>query len=230
MLNMSNRIAINSQGGFLGTRYFTTLDGAADYYTIPQIDIVNSTDDFTISFKHAISSSTTGDLCIISDDADNTWIRIDATNNEIDTKINGSFRSAVATGLTLDGKLHEIELVYTWSGGELTLVIIEDGVQIDSDASTPTGDFFFSALGRRAAVSGNYFNGVISDVKITDGTGLIRDYKIDEDLSATSTIIDSGSDGSNGTAVSITSSELFTLVGCSWVGSTKTIVIAGCTP
>ena len=46
----------------------------------------------------------------------------------------------------------------------------------------------------------------------------IRYYKLDEDFSATSTAIDSGSDGSHGTAVNITESEEFCLDGCYWLG------------
>jgi len=126
--------------------------------------------------------------------------------------------------LTLDSKLRTISL--RLEGNDFTLT--QDGVDLETvtDATAAAGSLVLTTIANRNNL--NYFNGVISDVKITDGTDLIRSYAIDEDLSATSTIIDNGSDGSNGTAISITESDDFCLDGCSWINGTQTIIISGC--
>ena len=209
--------AVGNQKDFfefiLGIRYFTTLDGTADYYTIPTVTL---TGDFEIEFDFSLTDLT-GNQCLISDGVvgDAVWVRIDATNGGIDFKYGGTVYTNDGQ-FTADSKLHtfKIEKVST------TITIYYDGVVVNTQTSGGFSvDFITAFLGSRGGVTKNFFNGVISDVKITDGTDLIRYYKIDEDLSATSTIIDSGSDGSNGTAVSITSSELFTLEGADWIGA-----------
>lgn len=218
MLRMNNRIALGSNlgksiGNGTTNRYFTTLDGVADYYTIPTVTL---TGDFEIEFDFSLTDLT-GNQCLISDGVigDAVWVRIDATNGGIDFKYGGTVYTNDGQ-FTADSKLHtlKIEKVST------TITIYYDGVVVNTQTSGGFSvDFITAFLGSRGGATKNFFNGVISEVKITDGTDLIRYYKIDEDLSATSTIIDSGSDGSNGTAVSITSSELFTLEGADWIGS-----------
>ena len=184
-------------------RYFTTLDGTADYYNVPQIAFSG---DFEIEFNYS-ATSPLGAILGHSTNIDFIYF-VDVNTVRFDI-------NSIITDFTLstpmdDGKLRNYKFVRI-SGN---IECFQDGVSCGVLANG--GDFEFDDIGRWTSV---YSTGVISDVKITDGTDLIRYYKLDEDLSATSTIIDSGSDGSNGTAVSITSSELFTLVGNDWEGS-----------
>ena len=190
----------------LGIRYFTTLDGAADYYTIPTVTL---TGDFEIECQFSLTDLT-GDMVLFGDGATGfDYLRIDPVNGGLDIRYNNGFTSNDGQ-FTADNKLHTASLKRV--GG--TVFAYYDGVQVNT--RTVSTSFTVEMLGSRL---NNYLNGVISEVKITDGTDLIRYYKIDEDLSTTSTIIDSGSDGSNGTAVSISSSELFTLEGADWIGA-----------
>ena len=110
-----------------------------------------------------------------------------------------------------------------------TIEVFIDGISIGTE--TDSGTMTLNQIGL-ISVSNSFFDGVISDVKILDHTVStsipIRCYKIDEDLSITSTIIDTGMDGSNGTAISITESDEFCLSGCSWIGDSQTIIIADC--
>jgi len=219
MLRMNNRIALGSNlgksiGNGTNNRYFTTLDGTADYYTIPTVTLSNT---FTFECEFALTSLT-GDHAIISNSALNEYVRIDATNGGVDMQLKSQFRSNSGK-FTADGKKHRLKLISTEIGGNQQVEIYYDEVLIDTYLFNILGNTVWDGIGVRRNGLTNYFSGIISDVKITDGTDLIRYYKIDEDLSGTSTIIDSGSDGSNGTAVSITSSELFTLEGADWIGA-----------
>ena len=205
----------------LGIRNFTTLQSASSqYYTIPAVSL---TGDFVIELEAVLGNTDSFDTFMSSGSTANRYRLTTGGASEIRMD---SYTVSFANPLTLDGKLRTIKL--TRVGNDFSLYQDEVLIQTVTDVTGGSKTAMFTRVANENNT--NYFNGVLANVKITDGTDLIRYYKIDEDLSATSTIIDSGSDGSNGTAVSITSSEKFTLEGCSWVGSTKTIVIAGCTP
>ena len=186
----------------LGIRNFTTLDGTADYYTIPTVLL---TTDFQIEFDF---STTVGGTIVGQSSVNFMRVNNDTT---FDMRIGDATISTFTTSGLLNGKLNNIKVIRISGTVEVFHNNLSIGTATDSD------NFTIENIGRYPSTS--YFNGVISEVKITDGTDLIRYYKIDEDLSTTSTIIDSGSDGSNGTAVSITSSELFTLEGADWIGA-----------
>ena len=194
-------------------RYFTTLDGVADYYTIPTVTL---TGDFKVALDFSdnnIASSFSGNL--FGDASLTSYIRIAPNVGQIHVFQNGVSSYSSAGVFTADSKLNTWELERV---GQIFTVYINDVSFFTFDGGA-VGNFTIDIMGKRSA---SYLSGVISEVKIYDNsvsTDLIRYYKIDEDLSATSTIIDSGSDGSNGTAISISSSELFTLVGNDWEGS-----------
>ena len=210
MLRMNNRIALGSNlgksiGNGTTNRYFSTLDGAADYYTIPTVTL---TGDFELSFY---TDSKSVNKMLLSGGTGTSGLELFLANDNIQLYYEG-VSVKTFTGYVNDGKLNLNEFIRVSN----TLSYYVNGVFIDSYVLV--GNVKIDTIGARTG-GGLKLDGVISDVKITDGTDLIRYYKIDEDLSATSTIIDSGSDGSNGTAVSITSSELFTLEGADWIGA-----------
>ena len=180
----------------------------SDWFTVPTITL-------TSSFILEAQLSTTSALAqyvLGNNTDDNGYVRVNATTGVIAVNFN-STKTIVGTVDVTDGKLHTVKVINTLGSVELFI----DGVS-DGTVTGLVGNNTFDRIGDNHTASTS-FNGVISDVKITDGTDLIRYYKIDEDLSTTSTIIDSGSDGSNGTAISITSSELFTLEGADWIGA-----------
>jgi hypothetical protein len=203
--------AVGNQKDFfefiLGIRYFTTLQSASSqYYTIPTVSL---TADFEIELNFSTTSTNT--IAFLGNTANNDFL-VSLNGTSLRYDLDGSTVQSIPATFN-DGKFHNLRVKRV--GGVNTIYL--DNVLIGTIALpvvTWTIDFIGTRIG-----GVQLFDGVISDVKITDGTDLIRYYKIDEDLSATSTIIDSGSDGSNGTAISITSSELFTLEGADWIGA-----------
>jgi len=213
---MNNRIALGSNlgksiGNGTTNRYFTTLDGTADYYTIPTVTL---TGDFEIEFEFTTIQTSFKYILGVTSGYLN-YFAYRGSTNAFEFKLDsGTLQTFTITGALNDGKLNKGILKRV--GGVTTLT--SNGVVYSEDAlETNSGTYVFDYIGTNVIEA--LWNGTLSDVKITDGTDLIRYYKIDEDLSATSTIIDSGSDGSNGTAISITSSELFTLEGADWIGA-----------
>lgn len=186
-------------------RYFTTLDGASDYYTIPTFELSG---DFILEANISTTDTASNKMVLGNSDTGINYMGI--VSNAFYLRLDETIINHPAN--LEDGKFHNMKCVRASGSIEFFVDNISIGVTANTDTIT---------LDRIGAynVDNLKFNGVISDVKITDGTDLIRYYKIDEDLSATSTIIDSGSDGSNGAAVSITSSELFTLEGADWEAS-----------
>jgi len=83
--------------------------------------------------------------------------------------------------------------------------------QTDLDPVTPE----ISRIGAldQSGTPTRFFNGIIANLKITDGTTLTHDLAFDEDFATTSIAVNIGSIGAagNATAVNITDSELFTL-------------------
>jgi len=173
-------------------RFYSTLNGTDQYYTIPTVTL---TGDFDISCD--VSTTDTGNQIVLGgvDDTD----KFGFLSNVITIIINGTvFQKA---GGEQDGKLNSIRV--TRISGAILFYI--NGVSLGTVGGNETGDFTIDYIGKQ--LTGFFFDGIISDVKITDAGALIRSYAIDEDLSTTSTIIDTGSDVSNGTAVNITESE-----------------------
>jgi len=192
------------------SRYFTTLDGSADYFTIPTVTL---TGDFSIEVDISTTYTTAAQYIIGNNTDDNMYVRVDATTGVIAVNCN-STKTIVGTVDISDGKLHTIKL--TNVSGTATLYI--DDVS-DGTVASLSGNNVIDRIGDNHTAS-TFFNGVIANVKITDAGTLIRDYKVNEDWNGTTTLIDYGSDGSDGTAVSITSAnaEQFTLIGADWVG------------
>ena len=196
-------------------RYFTTLDGTSDYYTIPTVTL---TGDFVINVKFLTSAN--GKMILGKSDNNNGWLYL-LTSTSLRFKTNlATNRDFTGIPAMDDGKLHSVKVIRTGTSIELFVDGISYGTQTDN------GDYIFNEIGHYNG--GAFFDGVTSDVLIYDRTVSttipIRDYRINEDLSATSTIIDYGSDGSNGTAVSITSSDEFCLNGINWVSVNEMVV------
>lgn len=197
----------------LGIRYFTTLDGLADYYTIPTVTL---TGDFEIEFKVVLNNAS--DFAIFLGNTTNSSYRFRLTTLGNVSIASNTGTVTFTSPLTLDGKLRTIKVSLV--GNDFKLY--QDNVLLDTvtDGTTAGGQIVWTSIGVQNGL--NHFNGLISEVKIYDNsvtTDLIRYYKIDENLALGTTIVDSGSDGSNGTAISISSSELFTLEGNDWLGS-----------
>ena len=193
------------------SRNFTTLDASGSkHYTMPVYTMAVGD---IVSFTFLAPTSTTSVEYLF--DSDTASLRANCLLN-----IGGSFAvngfestmlldgNSVSTGSTypIDGKLHTLELT--------------------SNTVNEIG-----RVGSRYS-GANTYNGVIFDFKIKRGSDLKRFYKLDETWIGPSTVaVDSGSDGSNGTAVNITppDSENFNFDGSvspnTWTNDAETRVI-----
>ena len=153
-----------------GGRYFTTLSTAGSkYYTIPTKALAG---DFDISITFA--SSTLSTMVLINEGGGGgDFIQIPSSNNGISIRFGGVSRNYVVT-TPLDGKLHTVRIVNVATSCELFF----DGVSAGSQA-IGAAPYNLLNIGRLDSGS-QYFDGVISDVKITDAGVLDRYYKIDE--------------------------------------------------
>ncbi len=178
-------------------RFFTTLASASSqHFNIPTVTL---TGDFEITFLQ--QSTFAGSFKTVLGNSGDISMRVtvDAVD-EVTVKIADVNVSTSGANLA-DGKIHSI-IVKRTSG---TTTITVDGVALGSGAQASS--FVINQIGVAASI--NRYDGVIANLSIKDAGTLIRSYAINEDLSTTSTIVDSIS-GQDGTAVNITASELFT--------------------
>jgi len=206
MLNNIIGNSINSNRGG-STRYFTTLDGTADYFTIPTVTLSG---DFEINLKFSTTATPSFQMLLGGNGSNYMAVR----NGNFTLRLGGGTVHVFTDATVNNGQFHNVVI----SRVGTTLNVTNNGNDLGD--VTDSNTFVGAEIG--AYAGGVFpFDGVIADVKITDAGTLIRNYPIDEDWDGTTTLIDYGADGSNGTAVSITSAnaELFTLVGNDWLGA-----------
>ena len=214
--------AIRSPFGVPGSesRNFTTLASAGSkHYTIPTKTLSG---DFSVKCNFTKGASDTMAIGGSSGNS-NHFIAWVTTATALQIKIDGTTNAFVTADLN-DGKYHEMEIVRT--SGDVEVFI--DGASIGTGSNNVTGDFVLGLIGGNNSPT-NLWDGVIANVNINNSE---RFYKIDETWDGPSTVlVDSGSDGSNGTAVNITSSdsENFNFDGSvspnTWTNDAETIVI-----
>lgn len=189
------------------TRFFTRLNSAlTQYYTIPTW---TASGDFEIRFDIYVSSW--GGYTILGDITSSDVIRFtDASTIVIQDSTGFVF-------VTLDSDLPINQLItinYKWEG-QVVSVSASSGQVGVTDAERFHDPVSFTTIGSNA---GSFFvDGYLANVSLTESGGDNRFYALDEDLSTTSTIIDSIG-GNNGTAVNVVESQLFTQVGSDWEG------------
>ncbi|MEE4292201.1 MAG: hypothetical protein V2J13_10675 [Cycloclasticus sp.] len=199
-------------GGDSIQRLFTTFDSVAQTYIQLSSPVVLS-GDFRCDFEYALNNLTNSQAFCGGGASD--LFRADPSTGTFQYRINGVFRTTAAT-FTENTKLNiaSIERIGT------TVNIYRNGDLIDSVTETVV-DFTVSTIGRRAA--SDYFDGIISNLKITDAGTLVLDMPIDEQYSAGSpTVTNLANPANNGTAVNFVEadSELFTFEdGTGWLGS-----------
>ncbi len=191
-------------------RFFTELASAgSQHYTMPTVTLLG---DFEVEVDFTAVTSTSMQTLFGGGipGSTETFLRLDPTDGAIDLIIGGgAFLAGSAGSYTVDNQLHRIALRRTVNDYDILL----DGISVQTfnqTALTAT----IATVGRRN-VGADYFDGIIANLKITDGTKLI-DWAIDEDWVGPSTVVvNTGTLGAagNGTAVNITSSdaENFTL-------------------
>ncbi len=191
-------------------RYFATRNGVDMYNTIPTVTL---TGDFELEFQFVINPS--GTVSVIGNNSNNDNFIILFNTGAVILNIDGSFVSFSAGMINLSDNLSIFKLRKV--GNDFT--ISQENIDLQTVISVSAGakTLSLNVIGQKN--NQNYFDNVISTVKITDGTDLIRNYPLNETL-GTTTIVDYGSDGSNGTAVNMTAldTELMTLDGADWLG------------
>lgn len=211
-----------SYGQLSESRNFTTLDATGSkHYTIPSISLGSNDFEVELEFsgvETAAQAFVHGTLQ--SEDVIN--ISVGGSTDVVAFSYVGTTLQPIlgfSKSQLLDGKLHKLKLTYNSSSGLATFLL--DGVVKDTETWALDGNQDIAEIGHRNT-SGQFADGIIANVKITDAGTLKRFYKIDETWDGPSTVlVDSGSDGSNGTAVNITSSdsETFTKAGDDWLGA-----------
>ncbi len=210
----------------INQRNFTTLASAGNkHYTVPEVSL---TGDFEIEIDFTKVAGGIQALCG-QQGSGGSFLAFVNNSNILSVNINFTSQTYTMTDVA-DGKLHKLIGIRTSDQLEVFL----DGVSLGS--KTLAGTMTLGLIGANNAPS-NFWNGILANLKIWDGgnrtTGtLIRNYKIDETWDGPSTVaVDSGSDGSNGTAVNITSSdsENFNFDGSvspnTWTNDGETIVL-----
>ena len=186
------------------TRFFTDLDVSASMrYELSSP--VTLTGDFEIEIDFATTSAST--IIMIGDSTSTvSWIAL--ISGIIRAKIGGTSIDSVLT--FNDGKLHTARVVRV--GSAITVYV--DGVSVasgtDSDPAT------FNQIG--TYINGIYFDGILANLKITDGTTLVADMPLDEDFATTTTANNLANPSNNATAININESELFTFTDDGWLG------------
>lgn len=160
-------------------RNYTTLDGVADYYTIPTVTL---TGDFVLSTDVVINdiSSIRAFAGLVSTST-NAWRLL--TSGSSDLRI-GNYLITFTTSFTISGKLSNVGIRKEGNN----FILFQDDVDLETitDATAGGNTFSFDSLGIRNGL--NFFKDVISNVLIYDAGTLIRYYKIDEDFSTTTVL------------------------------------------
>lgn len=194
-------------------RYFALFDPAFN----TRIDILEwSAGDFGISFDiYPGNSSLQGILS--QSGSTNVFIRLTniTTAPVIAFKMGGVEKSISAPDIE-QSKLKTVRVYKT--GGTVSVDV--DGVFQSSQTDAAwSGTFTADTIGALGSPT-QFFDGYLANVRLDNGGSDNRLYKIDENLSSTTNVIDSIS-GENGTAVNFTSSDLFTKIEGGYVGDNK---------
>jgi hypothetical protein len=118
--------------------------------------------DFEVEFEFQLNELTQDYIIVGSADSDN-WLRIDAANNGFDFKIDGSFNPNDGT-YVFDNKLHKGIFRRIGNVGQVEV----DGVLVVNVQGVNTSPFQVAYIAARQNLSSNFFNGIISNVKLTD--------------------------------------------------------------
>jgi hypothetical protein len=184
-------------------RNYTELDAALSmYYTIPTATM---TGDFEVELKAAFTGNSNSQALIGIADSSLDIVRLDnlSTSPVITVRFNGSQQninlSAVSAGIFNTYRIKKV--------GTTISAYLNDVLQGSASNGLWSAPATLERIGN--VNTAEYFSGVLADVKIwNESATLIRDYPIDETWVSDLILIDNGTDGSNGTAVSITTANV----------------------
>ena len=177
-------------------RFFTDLSSVlTQHYTIPAW---TATGDFTCTSLIYFDGS--GDLVVQGNSFNTNNRLLISGSGEASLRCGSGTTIFSGLGKVAPNTLHMIESGRVGSTGFVKL----NGVQIAS-GNVGTATTTVNAVNQNG---NNYGSGIIADLSLTEAGGDNRSYAIDEDLSTTSTIVDSVG-GQDGTAVNIVSSDLY---------------------
>ena len=212
-------------GSSLIKRYFTELASAgSQYYTIPSVTLSG---DFEIEFDvYKSSFATTDSVLATVAGASADFIAIIASTGNIHVKTNGTGIGFLTNPLIIN-KLNHVKVARV--GGDITVTV--NGIAETQTVGIADVTFdLIAAIGTPA-----FFNGIVSNVKITDAGTLVRWYEIKETWAGASTTLnDRSGNAQHGTAVNITAadSQRYTFNGNAspniWTGEDTTVIeVAG---
>ena len=187
------------------SRYFTTLAAASSqYWTMGSA--LSLAGDFEVEFDAVLGNSGSGDTIIGRASSNSDRIKKNGTKWFIQIAGAGV---TFSSNITADAKLRNYKFIRVGT----TISYYENDVFIES--ITLAGTFTFDLLG--VDNPGNYLNGVLANVKITDAGTPIHLWKLDS--ADPSTELDTiGSNDLTGTNLSSSDSEIFYKSGIDWLG------------
>lgn len=180
-------------------RYFATLDSAFNQYI--SIPLFTAVGDFSIPFSFVCPAQA---IFVIAGLSSNFAHHINVSSTKIEVRIAGARLSF--TGSFQDNKQHTGSV--DRAGSVVTVTV--GGVTIPEDTlAGSSASFMLDSIGQEAGA--DYSDGIVSNIGFNSSSDN-RLYALDEDLVATSTVVDSVG-GQNGTAINITGSDLYTFDG-----------------
>jgi formylmethanofuran dehydrogenase subunit C len=161
------------------TRFYNpkslSFDGVNDYVPLPEADVLRlGTKSFTISAWFKTGASGLFQSIIVSDNGVSGagwFLRIDNTNKVFGylVSVGRSILSVASTQTVTDGSWHFV--TWTRNAGAQTHAMYVDGVLSGGPSSDGAFDVtsnagVYASIGRAGAFNGQYFNGLIDDVRI----------------------------------------------------------------
>ena len=195
-------------------RFFTDLVASGSMYnTIPTVTLPSHFD-----YSFSVYAPNTADFTtILSGLAPGGARVLRITSSGFIEATSGSM---VLTGTVdiRDAKLHIIRVTRV---GQAQTIYVDGVLDATSSSSSALGDVIISDVGRRSNNS-SYLTGILANLSIDDAGTPIRFYALDENFGITTVAVDSIS-GQNGTAVNISSSELYTQDGADFLGVERVV-------
>ncbi len=179
-------------------RYFTDLAAAGgQYYYLS--DAITLTGDFEIEFDAYSSDFSATGFMELSTDQGNNRVNINGSS-EFVMNIAGAFKNfgEVVSAYSLNNKFNHF--LISRSSGTVSLYINNSLV----DTFVTNNTWSINTIGRTFA---DYINGIIANLKITDGSTLVGDFPLNEDWAVDNIAHNRANPANNATAENITDAD-----------------------
>lgn len=193
-------------------RFFSLFTRTSSEY-ITLNSTITLTGDFKIGFKYKLSSLA-NNLTVCSSTG-TEFLRFNAGSSQMSYRIGGTVYTISAYDEDTNLNYMEFERKGT------TVTLTRNGVVIDS-RTVAVADFPISFIGKRDAT--DYFNGYIADFTVWDNQVPVSRFRLDEDYTSETVVVDSVDFANGGTLNNLSASKLFMMVSKGWAASDGTMI------